>query len=50
MVLKDLKRGTTFSIGTSLYSKWIFFEKKINLHVDMDFELKFWEVKVLFRL
>jgi hypothetical protein len=27
MVLKDLKKGTTFARGTSSYSKWISIEK-----------------------
>jgi hypothetical protein len=31
MVLKDLKRGTSFSIGTSSYWKWIANEKSDKL-------------------
>jgi hypothetical protein len=31
MVLKDLKRGTTFTVGTSLDSKWISNEKSEKL-------------------
>jgi hypothetical protein len=31
MVVKDLKKGTTLSIGTSSYSKWISNEKSEKL-------------------
>jgi hypothetical protein len=31
MVVKDLKKGTTFSIETSSYSKWISNEKSEKL-------------------
>jgi hypothetical protein len=36
--LKGLKKGTTFSIGTSSYSKWISKEKKSEKLLGLEFD------------
>jgi hypothetical protein len=38
MVVKDLKKGTSFSIGTSLDSKWISNEKSEKF-LGLDFNI-----------